>query len=331
MNKTYTFLSILFLGLVFTSCTKEEELAPLPQDKIMEYSVNNVPAGISLYGAIDDEKKTITLYVPFYFGLELIDADITVSPGAKIQEEILPIPVDTEDQSYTVVAADGSTNTYELIIVPQNTPDLEVVWGIYGYPATQPAAYPVGILPYIHGNFYSNNINLVKLTLVSRNTQKEVQLNTREGRAALVPLTGEELYRYQIANLPIPMDIDTGYHDVKIDFLGHQVTLEDPVNIQYRAPRINYAAGKAAQQGGEVVYNAPTQYLILDPTSVKATDTETGTVYDLPIVKYDMESITLKIPDDFPVGMPTSLLIMETTYKDWPATSNTTYMNVSPK
>src|SRR5690606_5502662 len=331
MNKTYTFISILFLGLVFASCTKEEELAPLPQDKIVEYSVNNVPAGTNLYGAIDEEKKTITLYVPFYLGLELIDADIKVSSGAKLQEEILPIPVDKEDQRYTVVAADGSTNTYELIIVPQHTPTLETVWGIYGYPATQPTAYPLGVLPNIHGNFYSNNINLVKLTLVSHNTQKEVQLNTREGRAVLAPLTGEEPYQYQIANLSIPMDIDTGYHDVNIDFLGHQVTLADPVNIQYRAPRISYAGGKAMQQGGEVTYTATPQYLILDPTSVKVTNTETGTVYDLSIVKYDTESITLKVPDDFPLGMPTPLMIVETTYKNWPTTTNTTYMNVSPK
>ncbi|PRD55811.1 hypothetical protein [Sphingobacterium gobiense] len=330
MNKTYTFLSILFLGLVFASCTKEEELAPLPQDKIVEYSVNNVPAGTSLYGAIDDEKKTITLYVPFYLGLELIDADITVSPGAKLQEEILPIPIDTEDQTYTVIATDGSTNTYTLLIVSQNTPDLEAVWGIYNYPAIQPTAYPVGILPYIHGNFYSNNINLIKLTLVSRNTQKAVQLNTREGRAALAPLlTGDEPYRYRIANLTIPMDIDTGYHDVKIAFLGHQVTLADPINIQYRSPRINYSSGKAMQQGGEVVYNATPQYLILEPTSVKATYMESGTTYDFPIVKYDMESVTLKVPDNIPTGRIS--VIFQTTYKNWPTTTNSTSITVTPK
>lgn len=329
MNKTYTLLSILFLGLVFASCTKEEVLAPLPQDKIVEYSVNNVPAGTSLYGAIDDEKKTITLYVPFYLGLELIDADITVSPGAKLQEEILPIPIDTEDQTYTIVAADGSTNTYTLLIVPQNTPALEAVWGIYNYPATQPTAYPVGILPYIHGNFYSNNINLVKLTLVSRNTQKEVLLNTREGRAALEALTGDESYQYRIANLPIPTDIDTGYHDVKIDFLGHQVTLADPVNIQYRAPRINYSSGKAMQQGGEVVYNVSPQYVILEPTSVKATYVESGASYDFPILKYDMESITLKVPDNIPTGR--IYVIFQTTYKNWPTTTNYTSITVSPK
>lgn len=330
MNKTYIFLSILFLGLVFASCTKEEELAPLPQDKIVEYSVNNVPAGASLYGAIDDEKKTITLYVPFYLGLELIDADITVSPGAKLQEEILPIPIDTKDQTYTVVAADGSTNTYTLLIVPQNTPDLEAAWGFYGYPATQPTAYPLGVLPYINGNFYSNNINLVKLILVSRNTQKEVQLNTREGRASLEPfVNGDEPYQYRIASLPIPMDIDTGYHDVNIDFLGHQVTLADPINIQYRAPRINYSSGKAMQQGGEVVYPATPQYVILEPTSVKATYVESGTTYDFPIVKYDMESITLKVPDDLPTGRIS--VIFETTFKNWPTTTNYTSITVTPK
>jgi hypothetical protein len=330
MNKTFTYLSILFIGLVLASCTKEEDLAPLPQDKILEYRVDNVPTGTSLYGAIDQNEGTITLYVPFYLGLELIDADIKVSPGAKLQEAIQPIPVDTKGQTYTVIAADGTTNTYKLQIVPQNTPQLEVVWGIYNYPATQPSAYPLQVLPTIYGNFYSNNIALVDVRLTSRRTGKEVQLNTRAEKAALSPVTGEN-YKYSLSSIPIPKDVDTGYNDVQIDFLGHRATLADPVNIQYRAPRINYAAGTAAQQSGEVVFKATPQYLILDPTSVKATDTETGKVYDLSIVKYDMESITLKIPDDFPVGMPTSILIFETMYKDWPATSERTYMNVSPK
>ena len=332
MHKLFTYLIVLLAGTMILSCTKEEDLAPLPQDKIVEYSVNNVPAGTSLYGAIDNEKKIITLYVPFYLGLDLIDADIKVSPGAKLQEEILPIPIDTEDQTYTVVAADGSTNTYELLIVPQNTPPLEVVWDIRNYPAAQPMAYPLTVLPDIKGNFYTQNVGLVNVTLVSRSTKQEVLLNTSAGQSSLVAIRGEgEVYAYKLTSLPIPMEVEEGEYDVRIDFLGQQVVLQDPLTIQYRNPRINYAPGTLVQQGTEATFKANPGYLILDPTSVTATDMNSGIVYDLAIVKYDKTNITVKIPDDFPLGMPTATLIIETTYKGYPSTSSSTYFNVTPK
>lgn len=303
------------------------DLDPLPTNRILEYSITNVPAGESLYGAIDHDTKTITVYVPFFYGLELIDPVVKLSPGAQMADEIVPINIETEGHTYTVIGSDGTRNNYTLHIVQQNTPTLEAVWGIFGYPTTQPLSYPLHIVPFIYGNFYSNNPALVKATLRSRNTKKEVVLNSLHNNVKLSPVANR-INVYNLSNLPIPADIDTGYHDVQLDYLGHSVTLADPINIQYRAPKINFSASQVVKQGAEINYPAIPFMLILDPIAVKVT--ANGQVYDFKIVKHDLESITLRVPEDFPVG---SQQYYEgiATYKNWPSQTGWLNLTVSPK
>jgi hypothetical protein len=85
--------------LLLTRCTKTEELALLPADKILEYKVTNLPNDEVIYGAIDNEANTITVYVPYYYGLLVIDPSITLSNGASIAEEILPVKTDEKNQT----------------------------------------------------------------------------------------------------------------------------------------------------------------------------------------------------------------------------------------
>ncbi|SMG28541.1 hypothetical protein [Sphingobacterium psychroaquaticum] len=327
MNRLIKYCCLLLATLsAFTACTKTEDLPDLPQDRILEYHVSNVPAGESLYGAVDQTTKTITVYVPFYYGLELIDPEIKLSSGARLSEEIAPITIDTQNQTYTVIAANGTRNTYTLKIVQQNTPQLVLTWANSGYPTTKPIAYPVRILPNIRGNFYSNNPALVKVSLQSRNTKKEVVLNSMNTSVRLTPVSGQ-INNYQLSNLPIPASIDTGRHDVKINYLGHDVTLADPINIQYQAPQINYNPSQIVKQGAEISYDAYPQLVILNPTSVKVT--ANGQVYDFKIVKHSFEAITLQVPDNFPTGQGYYTAI--TTFQGWPSRTNTLNLSISPK
>lgn len=326
MNLIKIYCYVLLTLFTFNACTKTIDLEPLVADRILEYKVSNVPEGESLYAAIDHTSKTITLYVPFYYGLELIDPEIKLSSGAKLADEIVPIGIETKNHTYTVIASDGTRSSYTLQIEPQNTPTLEAVWGIFGYPKTQPLTYPLHILPFIHGNFYSNNPALVKATLLSRNTKKEVVLNSLHNNVRLVPITNK-INLYNLTNLPIPANIDTGYHDVKLDYLGHSVTLADPINIQYRAPKINFSASQVVKQGAEINYPAIPFMLILDPVAVKVT--ANGQVYDFKIVKHDLESITLRVPEDFPVGQ--AYYDGVATYKGWPNQTGLLNLTISPK
>jgi len=93
MKRIYSILSFLFLGLLLTRCTKTEELALLPADKILEYKVTNLPNDDVIYGAIDNEANTITVYLPYYYGLLVIDPTIKVANGASLTEEILKTDV----------------------------------------------------------------------------------------------------------------------------------------------------------------------------------------------------------------------------------------------
>ncbi|WP_286754682.1 MULTISPECIES: hypothetical protein [Sphingobacterium] len=116
MKRIYSILSFLFLGLLLTRCTKTEELALLPADKIIEYKVTNLPNDEVIYGAIDNEKNVITVYLPYYYGLLVIDPTIKVANGASLTEEILPVKTDEKNQTYTVKSATGTTRTYSLKI-----------------------------------------------------------------------------------------------------------------------------------------------------------------------------------------------------------------------
>ncbi len=319
--------SCLFIALfTFSACTKTVDVDPLPTDRILEYKVSNLPPGESLYGAVDHNEKTITVYVPFYYALQLIDPEIKLSPGAKLADEIIPVSTSAQGHTYTVIGANGSRNSYTLRIEPQNTPPLEAVWGNSGYPRTQPLTYPLYLLPNINGNFYSNNPALVKVTLQSRNTKKEVVLNTLHTNTRLTPIS-DKINLYKLTNVPIPADIDTGYHDVKVDFLTYRVTLADPVKVQYRQPMINFSESKVVKQGDEITYPPVNTQLILDPIAVEVT--ANGKTYDFKILRHSQQSITLRVPDDFPVGAWRYPTVAR--YKGWRPQAATINLTISPK
>jgi len=285
LTSNFSYIVCLLAMLFMASCKKTMELAPLPQNKITEFKIVNLPDTV-IFGSIDQAEKSITVYIPYYYGLAVIDPEIKVSEGARLIEEVLPVDMDETDVRYTVKAKDGSTQAYKLKIVQQNTPDLTVNWN------TTPLYYPRTGINTIKGNFMATGPGLVKLYLIAVKTNKETLING----GTLVTSGG--LYEYSLNGAEIPADIDTGYYKGRINFLGHVKDLPQ-IHIVYKQPDV-LIGSKEVKRGDEIVYTPPLETVITGLKSVNVTIG--GIVYDLPIKNYTYTSITLTIPNDFPIG-----------------------------
>lgn len=271
--------------LLTVSCKKTIELPALPQNRITEFKIVNLPDTV-IFGAIDQAEKSITVYVPYYYGLAVIDPEIKVSAGAHLMEEVLPVDLNDKNVSYTVRAKDGTKEVYQLKIVQQNTPDLSVSWN------ASSLYYPRTNLNSIRGNFMASGPGLVKVHLISMKTNKETLLNGG------ILVTTTDLNIYNLNALDIPADIDTGYYKGRITFLGHVKELPK-IHIVYKQPDL-LIGPKEVKRGDEIVYTPPLETVITGLKSVNVTIA--GVVYDLPIKSYNYTSATLTIPNNFPLG-----------------------------
>jgi hypothetical protein len=278
---------IVICVLSFGACKKTVDFKPLAQTRITEYKITNLQDTV-LYASIDHVERVITAYLPFGFELSVIDPEIKVSDGSALKEEIVPVSVDDTTTSYTVLAPDGQTATYKLNIVILGPPSLHLSWQA---PGTD--AYPNGVLPLITGNFYSTNASLAKMELISISTGAETSLLLNDAY-----ITASSKGRYNYANALIPYNIDTGYYKVSVHFFGNQTILKDELHIIHRQPNV-VMPSKNVKQGDEITYQALNSVILgLKKVSV----TVNGNKYDLPVIKYDLKELTIKIPDDFPIG-----------------------------
>ncbi|HEX8021706.1 MAG TPA: hypothetical protein VF500_17285, partial [Mucilaginibacter sp.] len=127
MKTKYFYLLVAGLITVLVACKKTIYPDPLPQNKILEYKVVNVQDTV-IYGAVDNIENTITVYIPYYYGLTVIQPKITLDANATLTTSAEPVSVDNTGQTYTVKGGDGTTRTYKLNIVQQNTANLTLNW-----------------------------------------------------------------------------------------------------------------------------------------------------------------------------------------------------------
>lgn len=318
MNKLLPLFAVLLALAGLSACTKNIGLEPLPQNKILEYKVSNLPDTV-IYGAIDQSEHTITVYVPYYYSLSLIDPEIKVSDGAKVDGEILPVLLDAKNTTYSVTGADGSKNTYTLTIVQQNTPNLLVSWS--PSVGANPTTYPKMILPAIEGNFLSTNVLLAKVSLINTNTNAIVQLPT--DNAGIV--TSGNTYTY--ISPAVPTDIDTGYYKVRFQFLGHDATVEQPLHIIFLQPDLLIPA-REVKQGGTITFDSFNSVFV----GLKAARvTVLGKTYNLPIQSYTRQQMVIQIPEDFPVGRYNYTAAYSFDFEGWKTVSKTGDLNVLAK
>lgn len=312
MKRIYSILSFLFLGLLLTRCTKTEELALLPADKILEYKVTNLPNDEVIYGAIDNEKNVITVYLPYYYGLLVIDPTIKVANGASLTEEILPVKTDEKSQTYTVKSATGTTRTYSLKIELQSTPSFEAQF--YTTSSLILTKGPGGAFPAINGTFMHANPSLVSIALINQETKVRYQMSTPNslkvsGSTYQLSYTGTERENR------IPSDILAGTYDVEVINLNHTIILANPLKITYRQPDVIVSlSGLNLAKNKDWTIKANLDKVILDPTAVIMT--LNGKDYPLTIKSYNRTEMTVLLPATLPIGTFDNLQI-KFQFKDW--------------
>lgn len=231
----------LFFTLAIPACTKTETVdAPsLATNRVLEYKITNV-SGDPIYGVINDERKTITAYIPYYYYLTAIQPEIAVSDGATINpgsntliEGLDSLFFASTPLQYTVTAKDGSKATYSLLLETQQ-PALEMDEieedTLFTSYTLDEAPFDVPVRYTLYGrNFIVNSALTVKPEVVfiaADNTEYHPVATSTF--ATTDGINGSfSLY------MPYKTTIPEGTYKVKVVNYSKQVILEKPVVIAY--------------------------------------------------------------------------------------------------
>lgn len=251
---------LVIVATVF-SCKKTEVIPyeKVQANTILEYKVTN--STDTLYGAIDNIKNTITLYIPYYVGIDHVVPDIKIAADAKLLDAagnvinldggILPVPVDTTGYTYTVLGSDNSKRTYTLVLQIAPHPDaLKVGYLIktgtiqvnYDTAVTKPVYSRIPL----YGNFGSTSAN-AKFTLTHQKTGKVYTdiLKVYD----VTPGTN-----YYTMTVDINANADSGYYNVEVKHQGRTAKLQ-PLHLIYQRPvYTNVKSTQAYAPGDTVVF-----------------------------------------------------------------------------
>ena len=231
----------LCLATVMASCTKTTEIEPpaQAQNRILSYEITNVQ-GSPIEGVVNDDTKTIKVYLPYHYYLTTLEPTIKVSDGAAVNptsgtliDDLLDIFDNGRDISYTVTARDGSKAVYKLQIVVQQ--------GDFKLEEISPSATEITELAY-GGNTYADlyipcsgeipsgnktlDRQLIKITLTAQDGSTYVIDNERGSK---LDATVNAVY-FVLSNSSVP-NLKAGIYTVKVRFYSKTVTLKNPIRI----------------------------------------------------------------------------------------------------
>jgi hypothetical protein len=296
MKLRLKFFGCTLLGLMsLSSCKKTMDLPQQPNSKIIAYKVP-VSDGI-ISGIIDETDKTITVYLPFYYQLDVIDPEIKLASGAKLSEEVLPVDVLDNKTTYTVTGTDKSATTYKLVIKMQqilplkvnevSTESKPVVWGI-GY-------YMINL----SGSFNTLDPTKIKIFLVGAdNKETEMSYTTGYGPAAVNVLMGATEKVYSIGYVGVSQTLDPGLYKVRVKVQSLTTDLKYPVKLEYILPQVDYVSIIAKQGDTFTIKSSGPVFKDLKSITIKVA----GQDASLPVLNYTRTLATVKIPETIPAG-----------------------------
>jgi len=180
------FTACTLFGLL-TGCSNEEDrwtdvkgepvkeiVTDLDAKRIISFKVINPGEAQAIYSAVDNLKKTITVYLPSYYEYQYLETAITlpekttISPAAT---ELLPVFSKTP-VTYTTKAADGTTAVYTVKIVIQQ-PEL-----VLKEVSTETSTFTVqaGGAIMVKGENFVPSYEVTKLFIVDAQGNKKLQL-----------------------------------------------------------------------------------------------------------------------------------------------------------
>jgi hypothetical protein len=324
MNRSII-LSLAAFGLfLFSACTKEVDYEPQPQNRITAYKVTNLP-DTAIYGAVDNIENTITVYIPFYLAMTVIDPVITLDEGAALSAAAEPVAVTDTTQTYTVKGKDGSTRTYRLLIVQKSAFPLNLVWSsVHGI---APQVLPEGSFSLI-GDFGGTSTATLSIAIISRTSGDTLRPNPGQLPSIQLPVSPDLPKAYTLTAY-LPVDADSGYYDVEVDYLGQRQMLRQPLHVYYVPPAVAPVwSAITVTQGGDLSFNASSGTLFIDPRSVAATIN--GITYQLQVqTSTTRKRLFVRLPDNFPTGSYDAALFTFH-FGNWPPISAEVPLIVTP-
>jgi len=305
---------VAFLSLY--ACKKTEDLPPLPNSKIVAYKVPVADGAIS--GAIDESDKTITVYIPFYYQLDVIDPEVTLAEGARLQGEIEPVEVLDSTVTYTVQGADNSTSTYKLVIVLQQIAPLVIQ---EASTETTIANWGVGANTIqLQGNFNTNDAAKITAYLVSEDGL-ETPLSPR-GAAGMprvsVSMMGDHKL-YTFGQLGVPQTLDTGLYKIKVKVQALSAESQYPIRLVYQRPNIDHHTINVKSGESFTIKTSSNVFHDFQEFSI----TINGEKVLLPIESYTRTEAIIRVPNNLPPGQyyPTALFGGFSPFRtNWPVT-----------
>ena len=281
------YLLLLLTG--FTACKKTIAPPALSNSKILEYNVPVSDGNIA--GVIDETDQTITVYIPFYYELNVIDPKVKLSAGATLKETVEPVDVLSDKTTYTVTGADKTSTTYKLIIKIQQVSPMVVE---EKSTATETAIFGLNTGINVIGNFYTTDPNKLKVSLVSKTTGKETVLD-KGTDFSVSPIAGD----YNLSGLIIPTSIDTDLYFIKVKKSGISAQTKYPVRLNYPDPNIVVITADTFKQGDTFTIKAANSVFV-NFTSFSVNIK--GQQIDFPIVSYSRIEAVIKVPETLPAG-----------------------------
>lgn len=185
--KTMLFFSSFTLFSLLTACSSEEDrwtdvkgetvkeiVTNLDAKRIISFRVVNPGESQALYSAVDNVKKTITVYLPSFYEYQYLETAIalpektTITPAAT---ELLPVFSKTP-VTYTTKAADGTTAVYTVkIVIQQAALTLKEL-------STETSTFTVqaGASIKVTGENFVPSYEVTKLFIVDKDGNKKLQL-----------------------------------------------------------------------------------------------------------------------------------------------------------
>ncbi|MBB6273318.1 hypothetical protein HDF26_003778 [Pedobacter cryoconitis] len=280
----------LLLSLTgFAACKKTIAPPALSNSKILEYNVPVSDGNIA--GVIDETDHTITVYIPFYYELNVIDPKVKLADGATLKETVEPVDVLSDKTTYTVTGADKTSTTYKLVIKIQQVNPLVLQ---ESSTATQTAQYGLNTSMSIIGNFYTTDPNKLKVSLISKTTSKETDMD-KGSDFSINPI--EDIY--SLSGLIIPPAIDTGLYYIKVKKSGISTQSKYPVRLKYLQPYIVVITAGTFKQGDTFTIKAGNSVFV-NFTSFSVNIK--GQEVEFPIVSYSRTEAVIKVPETLATG-----------------------------
>lgn len=309
----------LVTAALFVSCKKTLEYPAQPNSRIESFKVPVSDGEIS--GIIDEGDKTITVYLPFFYQLDVIDPKIKLADGAVLKEKVLPVEVMDNATTYTVTGADKTVSVYKLIIQIQQISPL-----VLDEVSTAGTAAKWGIgngFISVSGNFNTTDVTKVKVYLVGADG-KEIALvpspSSTTGIAVVLLPTGKT---YRLGNLQVPQTIDPGMYKLRAKVYALVAEAKNPIEIVYGQPQVTYAGVTAKQGETFKISTRADVFHQLSEFSILVNGEKTV----LPVVSYNRTEAIIRVPENVPAGTYSPSI----QFGDWPLATYGWTVTVSPK